>query len=83
MPLDAEEISAKLARALSDEFEVPLSSLTPDAPLVDTLRLDSLDMVNLVILIENETGIHMQRADFQGIETYAQLVEQIVRKSNE
>lgn len=44
-----EEIIGKINEYLSEEFEVELSDITPEAPLKETLELDSLDYVDLVV----------------------------------
>ncbi len=45
------EIETKTIKFLSEEFEVDPSSITPEAPLKETLALDSLDYVDLVVVI--------------------------------
>ncbi|MBE6340851.1 MAG: acyl carrier protein [Bacteroidales bacterium] len=82
MPYDSKTISEKLAKVLADEFEVPQETLTPQAPLMATLQLDSLDLVDLVVLIEKEFGVRLQKNDFKTINTFAELVEFIMNKSN-
>ncbi|MBR6251060.1 MAG: acyl carrier protein [Bacteroidales bacterium] len=82
MPYDSKTISEQLAKVLADEFEVPHESLTPEAPLMDTLQLDSLDIVDLVVLIEKEFGVRLQKGDFKSATTYADLVELIMSKGN-
>ena len=82
MPNDSKTISEKLAKVLADEFEVPQETLTPQAPLMATLQLDSLDLVDLVVLIEKEFGVRLQKSDFKNINTFAELVEFIMNKSN-
>ena len=47
-----EEIIEKIRETLSEEFEVDIDLIQPDAPLMQTLELDSLDLVDMVVLIE-------------------------------
>lgn len=49
-----EEIVAKVNTALSDQFELPLEELAPDADIKNDLGLDSLDTIDMVIVIEQE-----------------------------
>ncbi|MBQ5524804.1 MAG: acyl carrier protein, partial [Paludibacteraceae bacterium] len=44
----------KVNNILSEEFEVEVSEMTPDANIKQTLQLDSLSIVDMVALIENE-----------------------------
>lgn len=44
-----EEIIEKATVVLAEEFEVEASEITADASLKDTLGLDSLDLVDVVV----------------------------------
>ena len=45
-----QELIEKINTVLADEFEVEQEVITPDAPLLETLDLDSLDLVDVVVL---------------------------------
>ena len=47
------EIIAKINSFLTEEFEVEEAKLVPAANLKDTLGLDSLDYIDLVVVIES------------------------------
>ena len=47
-----EEIIEKIRTTLAEEFEVGIDVIQPDAPLMETLALDSLDLVDMVVLVE-------------------------------
>lgn len=47
-----EEIAKIVNEALADEFELEAEDLRPDAHIRDDLGLDSLDIVDMVIVIE-------------------------------
>ncbi|MBA3705256.1 MAG: acyl carrier protein, partial [Bacteroidetes bacterium] len=51
-----EEIIEKINGFLADEFEVDREKIKPDANLRETLDLDSLDYVDLVVIIESNFG---------------------------
>ena len=51
--MERQELIGKINSALADEFEVEESVITPDAPIKETLELDSLSLVDLVALIES------------------------------
>ena len=48
-----EEVKALIDDALVEEFELDRASLKPEATLFDELGLDSLDIVDMVIVLEN------------------------------
>lgn len=78
-----QEIIAKINEVLADEFEADASTITPDAALMETLDLDSLDLVDVVVLIDNNFGITLTGPDFVGIKTFQDFYDLIIRKVNE
>ncbi len=76
-----EEIISKINQFLVEEFEVDGATITPDAPLKETLELDSLDYVDLVVIIEGNFGIKVKQEDFTGILTFRNLYDYVISKS--
>jgi acyl carrier protein len=74
------EIISKINAILADEFEIEESLIKPDKPLMETLELDSLDLVDLVVLIENNFGYKMKAEDFAGMVTFSDFYEFILSK---
>ena len=64
------ELIEKVNNLLVEEFEVERNTITPDAVLKDTLGLDSLDYVDLVVVIESNFGFKVKPEDFVGIVTF-------------
>ena len=64
------EIVEKINGFLVEEFEVDPAKITPDANLKDTLELDSLDYIDLVVVVENNLGFKVKPEDFIGITTF-------------
>ena len=65
-----EEIIERTNKFLVDEFEVDPAKITPDANLKETLDLDSLDYVDLVVIIESNFGFKVVAEDFMNIHTF-------------
>lgn len=78
-----EEIIAKINEVLADEFEANIEDITPDAILMECLELDSLDLVDVVVLIDNNFGVTLTGPDFVGIKTFQDFYDLIIRKVNE
>ncbi len=76
-----EETIDRINEFLSEEFEVEVGKLQPDASLKDTLELDSLDYVDLVVLLESNFGIKVKQEDFTGIRTFQDLYNYVIAKS--
>jgi acyl carrier protein len=65
-----EEIVGKVNTILIDEFEVDANDIAPEANLRETLDLDSLDYVDLVVIIESNFGFKVVAEDFISIHTF-------------
>ncbi|MDR1897056.1 MAG: phosphopantetheine-binding protein [Prevotellaceae bacterium] len=70
----------KINYFLAEEFEIPESSITPEAVLKDTLDLDSLDYVDLVVVIESNFDFKVQPGDFQNIITFQNFYDYVTGK---
>lgn len=45
---------------LINEFELNPALLTPEARLVDDLRMDSLDLLDMILLLQNALGVELR-----------------------
>ncbi|WP_149274434.1 acyl carrier protein [Pareuzebyella sediminis] len=64
-----EVIIKKIDDFLIDEFEVEEEEIAPEANLKDTLGLDSLDFVDLVVAVESNFGVKLVGEDFVNVTT--------------
>lgn len=55
---------------LIEEFEVEPDDIIVDENFHDTLGLDSLDYVDLVVVIQNHFGFKLTAEDFKGVKTF-------------
>lgn len=72
-----QDIEATTIKFLSEEFEVDPSAITPDAPMKETLALDSLDYVDLVVVIEQNFGMKMKGEQFMKLVTFSDFYDHI------
>ena len=75
--MEKNEMIEKMVSILASEFEVEESEITPDAKIKETLHLDSLSLVDMVALIEDEFGAKIPNADLPTIKTFADLYEYV------
>ncbi len=75
-----EVIVEKIDAFLIDEFEVDEDAITPGANLKDTLGLDSLDFVDLVVAVESNFGVKLVGEDFVNVVTLKDFYDLIERK---
>ena len=76
------EIVERINGFLVDEFEVAEEKIIPEANLRETLDLDSLDYVDLVVEIENNFGIKVTPEDFKEINTFESFYQYVDRRIN-
>lgn len=77
-----EEIVGKINGFLVEEFEVDASRITPEANLKEVLELDSLDYIDLVVVIENNFAFKVKPEDFTGIITFQNFYDYIISRIN-
>jgi len=75
-----EEIIEKVNDILVEEFEVDGDVIEAGKNLKETLDLDSLDYVDLVVIIESNFGVKLVEADFMGMVTFEDFYNIIDRK---
>ncbi|MES2620834.1 MAG: phosphopantetheine-binding protein [Bacteroidota bacterium] len=80
--MNNEQTISKINQFLVEEFEVAPETITPNAPLKETLELDSLDYVDLVVIIEGNFGIKVKQEDFTSIITFQNLYDYVINKSS-
>lgn len=73
--MNREEIILTTKRFLSEEFEVDESAIIPENNLQKTLDLDSLDYVDLVVVIEENLGFKPTADDFKSITTFSDFFD--------
>ncbi len=71
-----EEIKA----TLMEELDVPSDLITPDSEFVNDLKLNSLELADLVVLCEERFGIEIEEEDVHSLLSVGDLVEYIQSK---
>lgn len=74
------EIIEKVNAILVEEFEVDQDVIEAEKNLKETLDLDSLDYVDLVVIIESNFGVKLVEADFLGMVTFQDFYNIIQNK---
>ncbi|SDX03573.1 acyl carrier protein [Aequorivita viscosa] len=78
--MNKEIIVEKINYFLVDEFEVESDDIEPNANLKETLELDSLDFVDLVVAIEANFGVKLTGEDFLNVITLQDFYDLIETK---
>ncbi len=72
-----EEIIEKVISTLSEEFEVEQEVITPEAPIYETLQLDSLSLVDLVAVVQYTFKVKIPVTDLPNVKTFNDLYDYI------
>ena len=72
-----QEIIDQVNSLLEEEFEVEQSEFTPDANLKETLNLDSINLVDLIALVQTTYKITIPVEDLKKIQTFNNLYDYI------
>ena len=72
-----EEIIAEVNSLLAEEFEIEESEFAPDANLKETLNLDSINLVDLIALVQSTYKITIPVEDLKKIQTFSDLYDYI------
>lgn len=75
-----EEIKEKIKAVLAEEFEVDAALITPEGSLKEVLGLDSLDLVDVVVLVEQNFGVTLKGPDFVHVKTFEDFDNLIIGK---
>ena len=74
------EIYEKLKSIVKEQMGIEEDKITMDATLIDDLSADSLDIVELIMIIEEEFNIEIPDSETENIFTIRDVVEYIQSK---
>ena len=77
------EIIKTTNEILIEEFEIEDSNIKGEANFRETLELDSLDYVDLVVFVEENFGVKLTAEDFQTVVIFDDFYNLILKKINE
>ena len=78
--MERKEIEEKVKAFLIEDLEIEEEDLAPEAKLKDDLGIDSLDFVDIVVIVEKNFGFKIKPEEMQGIVTLSQFCDYIESK---
>lgn len=78
-----EEIEEKVKAFLIEDLEVEESKIFPEAHLKDDVGIDSLDFVDIVVIVERNFGFKIKPEEMADVKTLKQFCDYIERKLSE
>lgn len=78
--MSQQEIIERINAFMVEDFEVEEEAIKPEADLKTTLDLDSLDYIDLVVVIEQNFGFKVKPEDFQKMTTIRDFYDYVINK---
>jgi len=75
--LSRDDIYQQLKAHLEEMFEVPPDKISREARLMDDLDLDSIDLVDLSVKLQELTDRKFSKEQFKGIRTVDDIVDRV------
>ena len=77
-----QEIESKVRDFLIEELEVEEDKIYPEAHLKDDVGIDSLDFVDIVVIVEKNFGFKIKPEEMVGVVTLNDFYNYIEQKVN-
>jgi acyl carrier protein len=78
--MSKDEILQKVQSIVSEQLEVEIEQVVPEATFANDLGADSLDTVELVMALEEEFDVEIPDEAAEGIDTVQKAVDYIAAK---
>lgn len=75
-----QEIEEKVREFLIDELEIEEESIRPEARLKEDMEIDSLDYVDIVVIVEKTFGFKIKPEEMADVKTLEQFCDYIESK---
>ncbi len=80
--MDRTEIENKVRDFLIEDLEVDEEKIFPDARLKEDVGIDSLDFVDIVVIVEKNFGFKIKPEEMAGVKTLSDFYSYIEKKVN-
>jgi acyl carrier protein len=77
--MEKEDIIKTINKLLIEEFEIDENVISPEAHLKDDLGLESLDFVDIAVIVKKEFGLTLKGAEMTSIRTLGNLYDYVGR----
>ena len=75
-----QEIEEKVKAFLIDDLEIEEKNIFDDARLKEDMGIDSLDYVDIVVIVQKNFGFKINQQEMAGVKTLAQFYDYIESK---
>lgn len=74
------EIEEKVKHFLIEDLEIDEAKITPEGRLKEDIGIDSLDFVDIVVIVEREFGVKIKPEEMSTVKTFAQFCNYLEQK---
>lgn len=78
--MERKEIEEKVKNFLVEELEIDEDKIYPEAKLKEDMGIDSLDFVDIVVIVEKNFGFKIKAEEMAGVDTYSKFCDYIESK---
>lgn len=78
--MERTEIEEKVREFLIDDLEIDEEKIAADAQLKEDLGIDSLDFVDIVVIVERKFGFKIKPEEMANVKTLSQFMDYIEGK---
>ncbi len=75
-----QEIEEKVKNFLVEELEFDAETIKPEARLKEDIGVDSLDFVDIVVIVEKTFGFKIKAEEMTNVKTFSQFCDYIEEK---
>jgi acyl carrier protein len=79
--MNRQEIEAKVREFLIDDLEIDEEKIQPTARLKEDIGIDSLDFVDIVVIVEKKFGFKIKTEEMASVKTFGDFCDYIERKT--
>ena len=80
--MQKDDIIRKINQLLIDEIEIEETQINPAADLKKDLGIDSLDFVDLFVIVENNFGFKMKAEEMADVKSLDDFYTYIIKRIN-
>lgn len=78
--MNRSKIEEKVKHFLIEELEIDEDKVYPEARLKEDMDIDSLDFVDIVVIVDKYFGFKLKAEEMAGIDTFAKFCDYIESK---
>ncbi|MBO4587407.1 MAG: acyl carrier protein [Bacteroidales bacterium] len=80
--MNRQEIENAVKQFLVEDLELDAENIKPEARLKEDIGIDSLDFVDIVVIVEERFGFRIKPEEMKGIKTFSEFCNYIDQRLN-